>query len=104
MEDLQITPQELKNSASTMKTKIATMKDSLDVASNVIGRTSDSFKGSAAEELREKYNTLAMKFNDFYSAMTNYADFLEKTAVAYEQSDAAIKKAAEEVLTSEYSG
>ena len=100
--DLNVKPEELKNYANMMKEKINRCRSSLEVATNVINKTAQSFQGSAADTLRDKYNSLQNKFNDFYGAMENYSKFLEKTANSYIETNANIAKTAEEVLTSDY--
>ena len=100
--DINIKPEELKNYANMMKEKISMARSSLEVSTNVINQTAQSFQGSAADTLRDKYNTLQNKFNDFYEAMENYSKFLEQTANSYIETNANISKAAEEVLTSDY--
>ncbi|MBR3661174.1 MAG: WXG100 family type VII secretion target [Bacilli bacterium] len=100
MEGITIRPEELRNSASEMKTKITAMKENLRTASNVMARTSDSFEASSADALRNKYEELKTKFDSFYEEMTSYAVFLEMTAATYEKADETIKKAANDILES----
>ena len=98
MNGITIRPEELRSSATEMKNKINAMRESLQTASNVMNRTSDSFEASSADALRNKYNELKGKFDAFYNEMTSYANFLEKTAATYEQTDATITKAADDIL------
>ncbi len=100
MDGITIRPEELRNSAAEMKSKINSMRESLQTASNVMNRTSDSFEASSADALRNKYNQLKGKFDIFYDEMTSYALFLEKTAATYEKADEAIAAAAEDNLDS----
>ena len=100
--DINVKPEELENFANMMKEKVNMARSSLEVATRVINQTAESFKGSAADTLRDKYNALQHKFNGFYEAMENYSNFLTKTANTYKETNANISKAAEEVLTSDY--
>ncbi len=97
---IQITPAELRNSATEMINKIEAMRDSLAIASNIMDNTRDSFEATSAEALREKYGELSAKFNNFYEKMTSYATFLETTAAYYEKADENITKAANDILQS----
>ena len=99
-ESVQITPEDLRSSASQIRTRIAKMKDNLDAASNEMTKTQSSFESSAADTLRTQYETLKSKFGTFYEKMEDYAKFLDNTASEYETTDANIKKAANEVLES----
>lgn len=100
---IEIRPEELRAKAGSMRKEVEGMRSALEVATRVVSQSEGAFEGSAANQVREKYNTLKPKFEDFYNAMDGYAEFLEKTAAAYEQRETEIKKKAEE-LTSDYSG
>lgn len=100
MDGITIKPEELRSSASKMKIKVNSMKENLQIASDVMNSTRDSYEASSADELRNKYNELRSKFDTYYNEMISYADFLEKTADTYERVDETIKKAANDVLES----
>jgi len=97
---IQITPAELRNSASEMINKIEAMRTALTMASTVMDNTRDSFEATSADALRDKYTELRGKFDKFYEKMTSYATFLETTASYYERADENITKAANDVLQS----
>ena len=98
--DIVISANELRQHATNMKTAIGMMKEELETASNVMQGTSNSFESSAADAFRGQYNQLKSKFDLFYNEMTNYANFLEKTASSYEQADVTIEQAAQDILNS----
>ena len=100
MDGLTIRPEELRNAAGEMKSKIEAIKENLQTASNVMNQTSSSFEAGSADALRQKYNELKGKFDKFYNEMTSYANFLEATAATYERTDEEIAKAANDVLES----
>ena len=101
-QSLTVTTAVLRDSSSTIKKEIEEVKNSLDTAKRIIMQTEESFRGTAADEIRNNFNSLSTKFADFYQAMTDYAKFLENTAGAYDQAEGAIQKAADEVLTTGY--
>ena len=99
---LTITTSVLRDSSSTIKREVEELKSALDTAKRIIMQTEESFRGTAADEIRNNFNSLSTKFNDFYQAITDYAKFLENTATAYDQAEGSIQKAADEVLTTGY--
>lgn len=98
MENVSIKPEVLRSSANEMKSKVDLMRGNLETASNVMNQTSESFESSAAEALRAKYNELKPKFESFYNEMLSYAEFLEKTANLYDQTNQSIEAAAKELI------
>lgn len=97
---IQITPKELRSSATEMRSKIESMRDNLNIASRVMDNTRDSFVATSADALRDKYAELRSKFDNFYEKMTSYATFLDNTAALYEKADENITKAANDILES----
>ena len=95
---IKISGAELQNYAKTMREDVEKMKEALNIARNAIDSTSDSFRGDAAELVRSRFQELSPKFNDFYSAMTGYAEFLDKTAKSYIEAEQKISDAAVESL------
>ena len=100
IEGLQITPEELRNSAKEMEARIKEMREVLEGANRVMTGTEGSFQSTGGEEIRARYNILKNKFNDFYMRMEEYAEFLKSTAGKYEQADVEIAKKADEILKS----
>lgn len=96
--DIEISSQVLRQRAGNMRTAVGFMKDALETANNVMSRTSESFESSAADAFRDQYNQLKSKFDKFYDAMKEYADFLEATANTYDDTDQTIAKAAQDLL------
>jgi len=97
---VQITPRELRSSATEMRNKIESMRDNLNISSRVMENTRDSFEATSADALRDKYTELKSKFDNFYEKMTSYATFLDNTATLYEKADENITKAANDILQS----
>lgn len=102
--DISVSYEGLRNTATKMKQEVEKMRQALEQATTIMNRTSESFKSNAADELRAKYTTLKPKFEDFYAAITQYAEFLNKTAAGYQEADQRIQQIADEVLTSDYNG
>ena len=100
--DISVSYEGLRSTAAKMKQEVEKMRQALETATTVMNRTGESFKSNAADEIRGKYTALKPKFEDFYAAINNYAEFLEKTAAGYQEADQTIQKIAEEVLTSDY--
>ena len=73
-------------------------------ATQTINGTASSWESAAAENLRARYTSLSQKFTDFYTAINNYATFLDNTANAYEKADKTIEARAEELLNQGYDG
>lgn len=99
---MKVSAQQLEEYSKQMINEINAMKEALAVANNQIDATQDAFKGQAADQVRARFYELKPKFNDFYSAMEGYAQFLTKTANAYKQSEQSIQSAAKDSLTSGY--
>lgn len=102
--DISVSYEGLRSSAEQMLNKVEAMKIALNKATNVMGKTEESFRSEAADMLREKYHSLYAKFPDFYDSITKYANFLTTTANKYQEADKNITQSAEEYLTSEYNG
>ena len=102
MSQLKIKSDELRGYAIDMRNKINSMRESLNHASLDMDRTVNAFEGNAADTFRNQYNSLKPRFDDFYSAMENYAIFLDKVADEYDITNKDIQKKAEEVLNSGY--
>lgn len=100
--DISISYTGLKDSSEAMIRQVDVMKQALSKATTVMQNTEESFKSESADMLREKYHILYAKFHDFYDSITNYANFLAKTAASYEEADKNIQKNAEDLLTSDY--
>ena len=78
------------------------MSNTLDEATKTINGTASSWESAAAENLRARYTSLSQKFTDFYTAINNYATFLDNTATAYETAENKIKQREEELLNQGY--
>ena len=96
--------QGMREAASKMRAIVERMHGNLDEASNDIHATTDTWQSAAADHLRSKFSDLSPKFEDFYQAITNYADFLDRTAANYEEFETKNQQQSEEVMTSEYNG
>lgn len=94
--------QGMRDAATKMRAIVERMHSNLDEATNDINSTTNTWQSGAADHLRSKYSDLAPKFEDFYAAITNYADFLDKTAANYEEFETKNKAQSEEVMTSDY--
>lgn len=94
----------MRDTAARIREIVEKMHGTLDEASTDIHQTTDTWQSGAADHLRDKYKDLTPKFDDFYTAITNYADFLEKTAAHYEEFEQQSASSADDVITSEYSG
>ncbi len=93
---------ELRTSAAKLTRYVTEMSNTLNQATRTINDTANKWQSAAADNLRGRYLSLSGKFNDFFSAITKYAEFLNKTADSYESADQAISKQAEEVLNEGY--
>ena len=98
MNGITISPEELRSSASEMRTKLAAMKENLQTSSNVMNQTSGSYESASGEALRQKYNELKGKFDAFCNVVETQIAFLEMTANSYEQADETIAKEANDAL------
>ena len=98
MNGITISPEELRSSASEMRTKLAAMKENLQTSSNVMNQTSGSYESASGEALRQKYNELKGKFDAFCNVVETQIAFLEMTANSYEQADETIAKEANDAF------
>ncbi len=102
MDGMQVNSVELRNAAATLRKDVNDMSTTLDEATQTINGTAASWESSAAENLRARYVSLSAKFSDFYTAINNYATFLDNTASAYEGADKKIEERANELLNQGY--
>ena len=102
MDGMQVNSNELRNGASELKERVNRLQGTLDDASKVIHGTAGSWESQAAQNLRDRYTALSSKFSDFYTAINNYATFLENTASSYEAADKKIEERANELLNQGY--
>ena len=95
---------EIRNAADTLRKDVNNMSATLDEATQTINGTAASWESAAAENLRARYTSLSVKFTDFYTAINNYATFLDNTAASYEKADKTIEAKADELLNQGYNG
>lgn len=101
-EGLNINYQGLRESANIFRKEVSRMSSALSDAKTEIGNTTKDWQSTAAQTLRDRFESLAGKFDDFYNAIENYAKFLDNTANAYEAADKKIEQRADELLNSDY--
>ena len=100
--DMSVDSATLTSVAASLRKNVNDMQATLDEATQTIGNTASSWESAAAENLRSRYTSLSAKFSDFYTAINNYATFLDNTAAAYENADKKIEQKAEELLNVGY--
>ena len=100
--DMSVDSATLTSVAASLRKNVNDMQATLDEATQTIGNTASSWESAAAENLRSRYTSLSAKFSDFYTAINNYATFLDNTAAAYENADKKIEQKAEELLNEGY--
>lgn len=103
-EGMNVNYEGLRQSASVFRKEVTNMNAALDEATSNIDRTTNSWQSQAANDLRERFKALSTKFEDFYNAINNYAQFLDNTANAYEAADKKIEQRADELLNNDYNG
>ena len=57
-------------------------------------RSLNSWDSDASRTLQERYNALAGKFEEFHTAVNNYAQFLDSTVGFYNEAEAKINSVA----------
>lgn len=84
---------ELRNTASTLDTEAANLKDILDNVKNELLRvgTDEVFSGTAANALNEKFKELSNKFVNFSDAVKSCSTYLKGVADNYDQFENTIK-------------
>ena len=102
MDGMQVNSVELHNAADSLRKNVSDMDATLNDATQTINGTAASWESAAAENLRSRYLMLSEKFTDFYTAINNYAKFLDNTAEAYENADKKIEERANELLNQGY--
>ncbi len=96
---IKITPELLKEKAVSMQNLVDRMRGALDVSTAQIRGTADFFQGSGPENIRNQYEELRPKFEDFYSTMNDFANFLTLAATKYKEQDENIAKNAEQLVS-----
>ena len=102
MDGMQVNSVELRNASASLRENVNNMQTTLDEATQTINGTAASWESAAAENLRLRYDGLSQKFQDFYTAINNYATFLDNTAASYESADKKIEERANELLNQGY--
>lgn len=102
MNGINVSPAELRNAAANLRQYVEQMRSSLDDSTVCVKGTEQSWDSESAVNLRNKYNSLAGKFPDFYDAVTKYAQFLDTTAASYEEQDKKITQSADQALNNGY--
>ena len=100
--DMQVNSAELARAAEKLRKNVNDMNLTLNEATNTINNTTSSWESAAAENLRNRYTSLAGKFGDFYEAIEKYAKFLTNTGEAYENADKRITAKVDDLLNSGY--
>ena len=102
MDGMQVNSVELRAASDSLRKNVNDMNVTLEEATQTINGTAASWESAAAENLRSRYISLSAKFTDFYTAIQNYATFLDNTATAYENADKKIEERANELLNDSY--
>lgn len=96
-DSIKITPEELRNIALEMETKISSAAEALNDATNSMNNTHEALQGGAADRLIDEYNSLKAKYNSFSEKLTDITDKLKKTADEYEKLDQELASSAEQL-------
>ena len=94
MPGFNITPEEIRSMGEKMKSYAKAMITDLDDITSRMNMVPNSYRGSASEEITQKYNALKPKFPDFLEQANACANFLINSAEEISAADAALKKAA----------
>ena len=79
----------LTSEANKMQTTFETMKSHFDQINSGRG----TFDGTAASEVRSKFDSFSNNFSLFYNAVNSYASYISQAAANYQAVDSAAQKA-----------
>ncbi len=91
---IKITTQELKDTATKVRTINANLKDKLDDIKATMNGLEATWQSDAAEDIRAAMNALDPNFDQYWSVVNSYATFLDDSAAKYETTEGQIQNAA----------
>ena len=82
-----VTYQSLTDTAASLEAARETIETNLNTAKREFEATPAAFKSQQSNDIRQKFDNLALEFPSFKTAVDNYAKFLRDTATKYQELD-----------------
>lgn len=90
-DSIQISTEELTNTATNIRNINATMDEKLKAINKQMNDLESTWKSDAGTEIRSAMNKLQPKFTQYKDIVDSYAKFLDDTAAAYENTESVIQ-------------
>ena len=87
-----ITVSQVRTAASTIKKRANNLNSILSDVKKQMNNISNSWKSSAQEQYTKNFNSLSKNFGEFYKAVNDFGDTLNKVAEIYEKFDKTVQK------------
>lgn len=81
------TPEKMRGVANTIKQKVNDLQTSQQHIKNIVAGLGDNFSGNLPSYMVQVMTHSDSKFQSVFVTLTQYADFIDNAANAYEQSD-----------------
>lgn len=89
-EGINISLGEVTSTAGTIRTLNTNLAAKLDSIKTQMNNLASTWQSDSSNTIREKFNGLAPKFEDYHSIVEAYAKFLDNTVTAYDSTETAI--------------
>ncbi len=90
--DLKVTPDELKNAASSVTNLVGTLRRDFDSLQERVSRTSYYWVGPAGDEYREEFAALKDDTQELLNLLSKYPGDLLSMAQIYESTESAVQQ------------
>ena len=87
VEGIKITLGEVTKTASSIKTINQSLSTGLEEIKKEMNGLSESWQSDASNTIRNKFNGLAPKFEEYKNVVDSYAKFLEQTVASYDAAE-----------------
>jgi WXG100 family type VII secretion target len=93
-EGINISLAEVTATASALRTTNASLTDTLNQIKTQMTNTAQSWQSDAGNTIRDRFNALAPKFEQYREVVDSYAKFLDMTVTSYDATETSINSAA----------
>jgi WXG100 family type VII secretion target len=93
-EGINISLAEVSAAASAIRSTNAQLTDTLTQIKTQMGNTSQNWQSDAGNTIRDRFNALVPKFDQYRETVDSYAKFLDMTVTSYDQTETNINSAA----------
>ncbi len=90
MEGISISLGEVSRTSGTIRTLNQGLSAKLEEMKNEMNNLAASWQSDASESIRNRFNALAPKFEEYFNVVESYSKFLDMTVTSYDAAETSI--------------